>query len=497
MKIAYLDCFSGISGDMCLGALVDAGVSVKKLLRELEKISLKGYEISVRKVKRAGITATKADVVIEAKSKELRAESEETHSIERGAKSNPTPLIPPLVRGDTEGFKWRSKEGLIIKKLRAEDKERRATRWKDIEKLIYKSSLPKETKEKGLKVFERLFKAEAKIHGNTFENVHLHELGAVDCLVDVFGTIIGLDILGVEKVYASPVNLGSGSVKTGHGILPVPAPASVEILKGVPVYATNTNFELTTPTGAALVRELSSEFGNIPLMNIEHTGFGAGTMNFKDRPNVLRLFVGNLEKTPPYFPNLTPLYPPLLRGELKGGLGNPPIHPLEKLHSPPPLWQRGARGDLKEGLVNLSDDQATVIEANIDDMNPQIYEYVMEKLFKKGALDVFLTQIIMKKGRPGIKLTVLCKEKEKEELIKTILTETTSIGLRFYDVERKVLQREIKLIDTEFGKVRVKFSMLGDDILKATPEYEDCKRLAKKLNMPLIEVIKKIKIPAN
>ena len=441
MKIAYLDCFSGISGDMCLGALVDAGVSLKKLLRELEKIPLKGYEIHVRKVKRAGITATKADVI-----------------------------------------------------LKAEGKEQRAKRWEDIEKIIHKSSLSKKTREKGLKVFERLFKAEAKIHGDTFENVHLHELGAVDCLVDVFGTIIGLDFLGVEKVYASPVNLGSGSVKTGHGILPVPAPASVEILKGVPVYATNTNFELTTPTGAALVRELSSEFGNIPLMNIEHTGFGAGNMNFKDRPNVLRLFVGNLEKTPPYFPNLTPLYPPLLRGELKGGLGNPPIHPLEKLHSPTPLWQRGARGDLKEGLVNLSDDQATVIEANIDDMNPQIYEYVMEKLFKKGALDVFLTQIIMKKGRPGIKLTVLCKEKEKEELIKTILTETTSIGLRFYDVERRVLRREIKLINTEFGKVRVKFSMLGDDILKATPEYEDCKKIAKRLKMPLIEVMSKLKL---
>jgi hypothetical protein len=210
-------------------------------------------------------------------------------------------------------------------------------------------------------------------------------------------------------------------------------------------------------------------------MNIEHTGFGAGTMNFKDRPNVLRLFVGNL------------LSPSLRRL-------NPPTLPLEKLHTPSPLWQRGVRGDLKEGLVNLFDEMATVIEANIDDMNPQIYEYVMEKLFKKGALDVFLTQVIMKKGRPGIKLTVLCRETEKEKLIKSILTETTSIGLRFYDVERKVLRREIKLIDTEFGKVRVKFSSLGDSILKATPEYEDCKKIAKKLNMPLAEVMEKINL---
>ena len=467
MKIAYFDCFSGISGDMCLGALVDAGVSMKKLLRELEKIPLKGYEVRVRKVKRAGIAATKVDVVIEAKSKELRAESEETHSMERGAKSDPT--HPPLSKG-------RSKEGLIIKRLRTEGKEQKPKRWEDIEKVIHKSLLSKDIKEKGLKVFQRLFKAEAKIHGDTFENVHLHELGAVDCLVDVFGTIIGLDFLGVEKVYASPVNLGSGSVKTEHGILPVPAPASAEILKGVPVYATDANFELTTPTGAALVRELSSEFGNLPLMHIENTGFGAGNMNFKDRPNVLRLFVGNL------------LSPSLRRL-------NPPIPLLAKPYSPSPLWQRGVRGDLKEGLVNLFDEMATVIEANIDDMNPQIYEYVMEQLLKQGALDVFLTQVIMKKGRPGIKLTVLCRETEKEKLIESILTETTSIGLRFYDVGRKVLQREIKLIDTEFGKVRVKFSKLGDDILKVTPEYEDCKRLAKKLNMPLIEVMRRIGVP--
>jgi uncharacterized protein (DUF111 family) len=205
-------------------------------------------------------------------------------------------------------------------------------------------------------------------------------------------------------------------------------------------------------------------------------------MNFEDRPNVLRLFIGNT--TPPSIPPY--------QGGKKRGLGNPPTTPLEKPHLSTPLWKRGVRGDLKVGLVTPSDDQTTVIEANIDDMNPQIYEYVMENLFKKGALDVFLTQIIMKKGRPGIKLTVLCKESDREELIKMILTETTTIGLRFYDVERRVLEREIKLIDTEFGKVRVKFSKLGDDILKATPEYEDCKRIAKKLNMPLVEVMKRI-----
>ncbi len=471
MKIAYLDCFSGISGDMCLGALVDAGVSLKKLLRELEKIPLKGYEIRVRKVKRAGVAATKADVIIEAKSKELRA------------KSNPTPLIPPLIRGDKEGFKLRTvgvksnnPSNPPLEKLGVRGLEPTAKRWKDIEKIIHKSSLTKGTKDKGLKVFETLFKAEAKIHGDTFERIHLHELGAVDCLVDVFGTIIGFDILEVEKIFSSPVNLGGGSVKTEHGILPVPAPASAEILKGVPVYATDTNFELTTPTGAALVSKLSTEFGTIPPMNIETIGLGAGNQNFKNSPNVLRLFIGEMYEDEGYLSS---------------------IHPLAKPYSPSHLWQRGVRGDLKDGLATPPDEMATVIQTIIDDMNPQIYEHVMEKLFKKGALDVFLTQIIMKKGRPGIKLTVLCKETEKENLIKIILTETTTIGLRFHEVKRRVLQRDIKLVDTEFGKVRVKFSKLENDTLKVTPEYEDCKRIANKLNLPLIEVMRRIRIPSS
>ena len=391
MKIAYFDCFSGISGDMCLGALVDAGVSIKKLKKEIEKIPVRAYELHAKKVKRAGLSATKVDIVQSSKLK---------------------------VQGSKE--------------------------WKDIKKIIRASSLSKEIKQKGLAIFKLLFEAEAKVHGEGFNNVHLHELGAVDCIVDVFGTIIGLDILGVKKVYSSPMNLGGGSVKTKHGILPVPAPATTEILRGVPVYSTDVPFELTTPTGAAILKGLSSGFGSIPIMNTDKTGFGAGSKNFKDRPNVLRVFIGELCEDEGY-----------------------------PSHIP----------------------QITVIEANIDDMNPQIYEYVMEKLFKEGALDVFLTQILMKKGRPGIKLTALSKVADRESLIKTILRETTTIGLRFYEVSRVVLQRETKLVDTEFGKVRVKFSRFGNEILKATPEYEDCKRIAKNLKMPLIEVMEKIKIP--
>jgi len=396
LKIAYFDCFSGISGDMCLGAVVGAGVSIKELEKELKKIPVGGYRLISKKVKRAHFASTKVDVI-------------------QGPK--------PLTRDQAKGFK--------VQCLR---------NWEDIERIIHKSSLSKEIKQKGLNIFKRLFKAEAKVHGEALDKVHLHEIGAIDCIIDVFGTIIGLNLLGVEKVFSSPINLGSGFVKTETGILPVPAPATAEILKRVPVYSRDISFELTTPTGAAIIKELSSGFGDMPAMNIGKIGTGAGNRDIKDRPNVLRLFIGDQR---------------------------------------PSVYQ--------------SDERAIIIETDIDDMNPQIYEYVMAKLFKAGALDVHLTHILMKKGRPAVKVTVICNESLKEDLMEIVLKETSTIGLRFYETKRKVLQREIKMIDTEFGKVRVKFSRLGDDIIEATPEYEDCKRIAKRLNIPLIEVMRKIK----
>jgi uncharacterized protein (TIGR00299 family) protein len=406
LKIAYFDCFSGISGDMCLGAVVGAGVSIKELEKELKKIPVRDYRLTAKKVKRAQFVSTKVDV-----------------------------------------------------KKKSEDRSQKTEirKWKDIKKLIQSSLLSHEVKQKGLKIFERLFEAEAKVHGEALDKVHLHEIGAIDCIIDVFGTIIGLNLLGVEKVYSSPINLGSGSIKAEHGILPVPAPATAEILKRVPVYSKDISFELTTPTGAAIIKELSSGFGDVPFIDIERIGIGAGSKDFKDSPNVLRLFIGN----PP-----SPPHPTLSKGGQKGG--------------------KGVMG----GFLN---EKIVVIETDIDDMNPQIYEYVMAKLFKAGALDAHLTHILMKKGRPGIKLTVICNENLKEDLMEIVLKETSTIGVRFYETKRKVLQREIKQIDTEFGKVRVKVSKLGDEILKIMPEYEDCKKIAKKLNIPLMEVMKKIK----
>ena len=403
LKIAYLDCFSGISGDMCLGALVDAGVPLKILTKELKKIPVGGYELVSKKVVRSDFRATKVDVLL------------------------------------------KSKRGI---------RERKAMAWKGIEKIIQQAELTQDIRRKGLRIFKRLFGAEAKVHGKSLHTVHLHELGAVDCLIDIFGTIIGLDLLGIEKVYTSPVNLGRGFVNTEHGMLPVPGPATAEILKNIPVYSQSVTSELTTPTGAAIIRELASGSGDMPCMDIETIGIGAGTKDFHHWPNVLRIFVGTTSNSS--------------------------------------LSKRCAGVNGQTERKGLTDETVTVIETNIDDMNPQIFEYVMEQLFRAGALDVFLTQIIMKKGRPGVKLTVLCDEKQRDKLSGIILRETSTIGLRFYETKRDVMQREIKTVQTKFGKVRVKTSKSGDAILKTVPEYDDCKKIARKLKIPLIDIIKKI-----
>jgi uncharacterized protein (TIGR00299 family) protein len=331
--ICYFDCSSGISGDMILGAVVDAGISLRKLQEELSSLPISGYSLNVKSVKRAGLASKKVTVRITAKRSSRKRVSE-------------------------------------------------ARKWKDIQKIVKKSSLSQGIKEQGLSVFKRLFIAEAKVHGKRFDTIHLHELGAVDCIVDIFGSLIGLDLLGIDEVYCSPLNLGSGVVKTEHGILPVPAPATVELLHDIPVYSSGANGELTTPTGAAIISSLTSGFGSMPAMKISKTGVGAGTRDVKNRPNVLRLFVG----------------------------------------------QEVVSGDL---TTHESGQRVTVIETNIDDMNPQVYEYVTEKLFQDGALDVFLTQVIMKKGRPGVQLTVLSSNDKKDNVVETLLRETTSIGLRW------------------------------------------------------------------
>lgn len=383
MTLAYFDCFSGISGDMTLGALVDAGVAIDALRSELAKLNLPGYEIRAEQVKRAGLAATRVHVILDKRDQSAR--------------------------------------GLA-----------------DIRNMIEKSTLSSSIKNKSIKIFERLAEAEAKVHGTTPDHIHFHEVGAVDAIVDIVGSVIGLDLLNISKIFSSPVNLGSGTINTAHGTLPVPAPATAELLKGIPSYGSSVPFELTTPTGAVIVSSLSLSFGPLPGMKIKRVAHGAGGKEIHGQPNVLRLVIG-------------------------------------------------------EPAANYEEDTSLLIETNIDDMNPQVYDYLIEKLMGQGAQDVYLTPIIMKKGRPAILLSVLTDRSKSDMLLDMIFRETTSIGVRIQEVGRKKLSREIRELETIHGKIRIKISRRGDEILTATPEYEDCRKIAEEKNIPLKQVMEEAK----
>jgi len=383
MKTAYFDCFSGISGDMTLGALVSAGVSTGVLRTELAKLNLPGYELRDENVMRSGISATKVHVVIDRRDQVSRHLS-------------------------------------------------------DILNIIEGSSLSPAVKEKSIRIFNRMADAEAKVHGMMPDKIHFHEVGAVDAVVDIVGTVIGLEILGITKIIASALNVGSGTVNTSHGLLPIPAPATAELLRGIPFYQSSTQFELTTPTGAAIISTLSSSFGPLPPMKVDHIAYGAGDKDLQGQSNVLRLLIGDL-------------------------------------------------------AANYHDDTSVVIETNIDDMNPQVYDYIIEKLMNRGAYDVYLTPIIMKKGRPGILLTALTDQSKEDSVLDTIFRETTSIGVRILEMNRKKLSREIEEVDTVYGRIRIKISRRGDEILTATPEYEDCRKIADERQVPIKRVIDEAK----
>jgi hypothetical protein len=382
MTTALLDIFTGISGDMTIASLLDAGASFDYLKNECSKLNLSGYELKTSKLKRSQIEATKFDVVI----------SEHQH--------NHRDL------------------GNIFK-------------------LIDESSLSDYVKTNSKRIFETIGQAEAKIHNVPLEKIHFHEVGAVDSILDIVGACICFENIGVSKILSTPVKLGKGLINTQHGVMPNPAPATLEILKDYPVVFTNIDFELTTPTGAAIVKTLSSGVYDNNLFNnvkIKSTGFGSGTFDIKESPNLLRVIICDAEDS-------------------------------EFLQ--------------KEKLVQ--------VETNIDDMNPQIYPYVMQKLFDAGVLDVYYHDIIMKKGRPGILLSVLARESILNKVMEIIYTETTTLGVRITHIDRHKLEREIKEVDTSFGKVKVK--VIGkNSAVKKIPEFEECKRLAESTGKPLNEI---------
>jgi pyridinium-3,5-bisthiocarboxylic acid mononucleotide nickel chelatase len=381
-RIAYFDCFSGISGDMVLGALVDAGAALRAIESELRKLGLEGWSISAEKVKRGAIFATHVTV----------ASSEGHHH--RG-------LSVILGRID--------KAGLVP---RAAERARR--------------------------IFTRLAEAEAKVHNQPVEEVHFHEVGAVDSIVDIVGAAVGFELLGIDEFACSAMDVGAGQVKTAHGLLPVPAPATSELLRGAPMYTSGIARELVTPTGAAIATTLSTRYAQIPEMTLRAVGYGAGSADFSEKANVLRLLIGENSTS-----------------------------------------EAGEHWDAP----------VSVIETNLDDMSPQIYGYFVEKALAAGALDVFSTAVQMKKNRPGVLLTILCERAHTAKMMDLVFRETTTIGVRTYDVRRKVLDREMVRVETQFGEVRMKVSRMNGAVLNATPEYDDCQRLAAEKGIPLKQVL--------
>ena len=383
--IAYLDCFSGISGNMVLGALLDTGLELERLEAELARLPISGYKLKVETVKRRGMKGTHVEV-------EVSEQGVERH-------------------------------------------------LHHVEEIITGSGLPDTVQQRGLAIFRRLAQAEAKVHGAPVESIHFHEVGAMDAIVDVMGAAIGLWLLGVEKAYASPVHVGRGTVKCAHGVLPVPAPATLELLQGVPIYGRDVDAELVTPTGAAILTTVAESFGEIPLMRVKQIGYGAGTRELPI-PNLLRLSIGTMDVI----------------------------------------------GETSEKVEGYERDTATLIETNIDDMSPQWYEHVSARLFEAGALDVFLTSIQMKRGRPATQLSVLATDDLVSGMLDVLFKETTTIGVRAHPVQRWKLTREIVTVETEYGPIAIKVSRRDEEVLNIAPEYRDCQRVAAEHGVPLKQV---------
>jgi len=418
MKILYYDCFSGISGDMNLGAMVDLGVDPAYLINELEKLNLDGYSLSFVPDQRKGISGTRAIVTL--------TNERHSHSHTPSAVSNSAQFKPG-------GNQFQISHG-------QEHNHEHARNFADIKKLIHNSSLSEKVKTISVDMFTRVAVAEAKIHGKSIDQVHFHEVGAVDSIVDIIGAAICIDFLQPDKIQCSTIELGGGMVKCAHGNFPVPAPATAEILKNIPVKTGAVNVETTTPTGAAILASLTSEFTDKINLAITKIGYGIG---YRDTsiPNVLRVYLGEISES--------------------------------------------ATDDFIIGT-------ADVIECNIDDMNPEVYEHIMNCLFEAGADDIYFQPIIMKKTRPATMLSVICAKEVSSAIEDIILRETSSLGVRKYEVSKKMLKRKWETISTQWGNIRLKHAIYKGEILKSKPEYEDCHAIAKQYNVPISVVYKEI-----
>lgn len=379
MKILYYECLSGISGDMNLGAMIDLGVEEDYLRSELNKLNTEGWELKVTRDQRHGIFGTKVTV------------EETVH-------------------------------------------QHHHRHMSDIEDIINRSDLSDRVKDLSLKIFREIAAAEAMVHNMPVDKIHFHEVGAIDSIVDIIGAAICFDRLDVDRVYVSTLELGGGTVKCAHGMLPVPAPATAEIIKGIPVSIGGVDFEATTPTGAAIIRILGTDFGKMPAVQLTSTGYGIGHKENPQRPNILRVSLAETVEDDP------------------GG------------------------------------ERSFLVECNIDDMNPEWYEYIMNRLFEAGASDVYLTSIIMKRNRPATKISVLCMEEAIEEVKLILFSESTTLGLRIFEFDKYTLERKFSVIETGIGKFGIKSSYYKERLVTAKPEYNDCLNAATKNNLPLKEV---------
>jgi pyridinium-3,5-bisthiocarboxylic acid mononucleotide nickel chelatase len=486
MKIAYFDCIAGASGDMILGALVDAGLALSDLETRLAALHLPDFRLAARKVAKNAFAATKVDVIV-------------------------SDDVPERHLGD-------------------------------ILDIVEASDLAPGIKEKAIAIFRKIGSAEAAIHGTSLDAVHLHELGGVDTIVDVVGALVGLEALGIEHVVVSPVPLGRGFIRGAHGRIPLPAPATVALLKGVPVVGSPLEVETVTPTGAALLASLGDAFGPIPGMMLETVGYGAGSRDMPV-PNVLRLLIGQStasQGTALIAGNPTHshghIHPHTHESDSPPGRsrahthesGSHPGHSHAHTHgdaghthphsggeaehdSPEQLHEhfdaegeahghaygehthrhdaQGSEGELHTHTPSCLDTATLkVLETNIDDLNPETYEYVMDALFAAGALDVYFAPIQMKKNRPATLLRVLCKPDDVEPLVRILFVETSTLGVREQTVDRHALTRSIEHVETPYGSVHVKIADLGEGKVKSAPEYEDCRRLARASGVPLREV---------
>jgi uncharacterized protein (TIGR00299 family) protein len=431
MRIAYLECFSGISGDMFLGALVDAGVSPQLLEQTVAALNV-GAKLEISRVMRSGISATKVDVWVDgekdlpreeywAKQAKQPAESHQHshdhgHDHEHHAHGEAPPAGASLPHTHDH-----SHRGL-----------------KEIRTIISAAGITETAKATAIAIFTALGEAEAKIHNVPVEHVHFHEVGAVDAMVDIVCSAVGAEALGVDEIVCSSLNVGSGTVKCAHGDMPVPAPATVELLKDAPVYSSGIQAELVTPTGAAIVKTLARRFTTFPAMTLEKSGYGAGSRDFPGHANVARLVIGEA---------------------------------ASKL------------------AAKTNAETITVLEANLDDLNPQVFGYVMDRLLEEGALDAFGIPVQMKKNRPGTLLTVLCKPEDANKFSQLIFTETTTLGVRRREEVRQTLARRWESVGTPWGEVRIKIASMNGTITNYAPEYEDCRRIAAERQVPLKTVM--------